>query len=402
MSTVQPDVRANHDALNEHSRVDALHALRLLDTDPEERFDRVVRVAQELFGVPMVGVNLIDADRQFTKSALGLPLGSTPRESSMCALTVASEADLLIVPDLLLDPEHRRRAAAFAPDVRFYAGAALHAPGGERIGTLCLADREPRELTAKQAGALRDLADWLEIEITSDADVFHAREMQRRLLPQAMPGLPDLDIAGFCLPARNVGGDFFDWQAVHGQLRVSIADVMGKGLSAALLAAGMRALLRGVSAYNGLADSVSRCAVDIQQDLAGTSSFITLFTAQIDPETGIFDYVDAGHGLAFVVAPDGSCRRLIAGGMPIGTMPEDRWLSHTDVLRPGETLIAVSDGVLDASPDLETALRKIAAATAAGQDAEQAVTSVAVSAIAHSSDDITVVAIRRTSRADAA
>jgi len=399
MSPAQRVVRSTRAALNEHSRLDALYALGLLDSEPEERIDRVVRIAHELFGVALVAVNLIDADRQVTKSAVGLPLGSLPREVSMCSRAVASDDGLLLVPDLLADHAYRQHPAARS-GLRFYAGAVLHAPGGEPIGTLCLGDHEPRELSAKQAGTLRDLADWLETEFANDDEVRHAREMQRRLLPQHMPGLPELDIAGFCLPARNVGGDFFDWQVVHGQLRVSIADVMGKGLSAAMLAAGMRALLRGVSAYNGLADSVSRCAVDIHPDLAGTSSFITVFTAQIDPQTGIFEYVDAGHGLAFVVSPDGSCRRLISDGLPVGAMPEERWTCHTDVLRTGETLIAVSDGVLDASADLQSAMRAIGAAAAAGRDAEDAVTAVAVSAISHSNDDITAVAIRRTDQAD--
>ena len=402
MKTIVSQTPSSREALTEHSRLDALYALELLDTEPEERFDRVVRLAQQLFGVPMVAVNLVDAGRQFTKSALGVPLGDASRQLSICTFAVTGEADLLVIPDLHADREFRHHpVATCSRPVRFYAGAVLRAPGGERIGALCLADFEPRDLSEEQGRALRDLADWLETEMASDIDVFHAREMQRRLLPHRRPDLAGLDVAGSCLPARHVGGDFFDWQVVHGQLRFSIADVMGKGLAAAMLAAGMRVLLRGVSAYNGLADSVTRCAVDIQDDLTETSSFITVFTAQIDPDTGVFQYVDAGHGLAFVVGPDGSCRRLVSDGLPIGTMPDDRWTSHLDVLRPGETLIAVSDGVLDASPDLESAMRKIAETTAASCDAEHAVDMVTFRAIAHSNDDITAVAIRRTQQEQA-
>lgn len=386
------------DALSEHSRVDALHALRLLDTPREERFDRVVRLAQQLFRVPMVAVNLIDAEREFTKSALGLPLGSRPREESMSSFTVSCGEDLLIVPDLLADASYKKHPAVTgSPAVRFYAGAVLRASGGERVGALCLADHEPRELSDEQSRALRDLADWLQSELAADAEVFHAREMQRRLLPQRKPDLSGLDVAGFCLPSRHVGGDFFDWKLVHGQLRFSLADVMGKGLSAALLAAGMRTLLRGISAYNGLADSVTRCAIDIQEDLSDAASFITLFSAQVDPLTGRFEYVDAGHGLAFVVSPDGSCRRLISDGLPVGTIPDDRWVGHSDVLEPGETLIAVSDGVLDASPDLDSAMARIAKTTAASRDVERAVDLVTFHAFSHSNDDITAVAVRRKS-----
>ena len=391
--------QAQADALGEHSRLDALHALRLLDTPPEERFDRVVRLAQQLFGVAIVGVNLVDAERVFTKSAFGMAVGSRAREGSMCAATIAHHEDVLIVPDLLASAEHRDHPAAVAASpIRFYAGAVLRASGGERVGSLCLADYEPRELTTEQAQALRDLADLLENELTANAEVFHAREMQRRLLPQRKPDLPGLEVAGFCLPSRHVGGDFFDWKLVHGQLRFSLADVMGKGLSAALLAAGMRTLLRGISAYNGLAESVTRCGIDIQEDLTDAASFITLFTAQVDPYSGRFEYVDAGHGLAFVVSPDGSCRRLISDGLPVGTIPDDHWIGHSDVLEPGETLIAVSDGVLDASPDLDSAMRRIAETTASSRDVERAVDLVTFHAFSHSNDDITAVAVRRTAQ----
>ncbi|GGD29031.1 PP2C family protein-serine/threonine phosphatase [Nocardioides daphniae] len=347
----------------EQDRVHALHRLGVLDTPPEERFDQVVRLAQRLFDVPQVAVNLVDADRQFTKAAVGLELGDTPREESFCSTTVGV-AERLVVRDALLDERFVDHPAVVGGGgVRFYAGQPLAAPGGEVVGALCLVADEPRDLTQHELDLLAGLGRWVERELALDADEVQAREVQRRLLPYGPLSVPGYEMAGTCLPARLVGGDYFDWRMVDDTLQLVVADVMGKGLTAAVLTAGIRAMMRGASTFNTLGESVRRTAVGMTDDFAETSTFATLFACRIDPGTGDMEYVDAGHGLALVVPPDGPSRRFDSEGLPLGTFVDDTWTTHREHLAPGETLFLVSDGVLDIHPSnaavLEAATRVV-------------------------------------------
>lgn len=151
---------------DEPERLRSLRSLELLDTPPEERFDRITRIAQSLFDVPMALVSLVDADRQWFKSRQGIDVSETERAVSFCGHAIRG-SDLFIVPDAAKDERFAGNPlVAGAPDVRFYAGAPLTAPDGHRIGALCLIDRRPRDLDPAQRKALRDLADLVEDEIS--------------------------------------------------------------------------------------------------------------------------------------------------------------------------------------------------------------------------------------------
>lgn len=151
----------------ESTRLAQLRALALLDTDAEERFDRVTRLAQRLFGVPIALVSLVDADRQWFKSRQGLDVGETPRESSFCAHAILGEG-VMQVEDATTDPRFFENPLVLgAPEIRFYAGAPIEGPGGAKLGTLCIIDREPRELSVDDMGLLQDLAEMVEREIAA-------------------------------------------------------------------------------------------------------------------------------------------------------------------------------------------------------------------------------------------
>ena len=144
---------------NEARRLDALYALNVLDTPPEERFDRYTRIAAELFDVPIAFVSLIDSDRQWFKSRLGLDVSETPRDVAFCAHTILDNA-VLQVPDALQDARFADNPFVTGPArVRFYAGAPLAAADGSVLGSLCVVDRRPRQLDEQQLTLLRDLAD---------------------------------------------------------------------------------------------------------------------------------------------------------------------------------------------------------------------------------------------------
>ncbi|RVT91100.1 GAF domain-containing protein [Sphingomonas crocodyli] len=150
---------------DEADRIAALHALDILDTPQEERFDRHTRLAAALFRVPVSLISIVDSDRQWFKSCFGADLTETPREVSFCAHAVAARS-MLIVPDTLKDARFRDHPMVQGgPRLRFYAGAPIYAPGGQPIGTLCVIDTRPRVMTDEEQSLLRDLAGMIESEM---------------------------------------------------------------------------------------------------------------------------------------------------------------------------------------------------------------------------------------------
>ncbi|KAA1426398.1 PP2C family protein-serine/threonine phosphatase [Nocardioides antri] len=386
---------------SEEERVAAVRDLHLLDSPPEERFDRVVRLAQHIFDVPYVAVNLIDEDRQFTKAAagdrFGPPSTSKPRAESLCSIAIQGDRTLEI-PDLRTDPAWAGHPVTQEGSVGYYAGAPLRAPGGHRIGALCLVDVAPRrELSVGEQAMLRDLAGWVERELATGAELEQGAELQRRLLPRGIPDLPGWEMAGQCEQAGAVGGDFYDWQVLRntGQVQVVLADVMGKGLQAALLAAGIRAIFRGTSPHNTLSASVRRVADDMDEDLTEIGSFVTFFAVRFDPADGTTEYVDAGHGLAFLVGPDRAVR-LSGDSLPLGAAPGDPWEPRPERISPGEMLVILSDGFLDVHGDPDRVLEVVRAAAATDNDATGIASRLVRSALGRlTTDDVTIVVVRR-------
>lgn len=143
---------------DEQRRLTYLRALQILDTPPEERFDRVTRTAQSLFEVPIALLSLVDADRQWFKSCQGLSASETSRDVSFCGHTILA-TEPLVVPDATDDPRfHDNPLVTAGPEIRFYAGWPLALDGGSALGTLCIIDSKPRELSATQLERLEDLA----------------------------------------------------------------------------------------------------------------------------------------------------------------------------------------------------------------------------------------------------
>lgn len=151
----------------EDERMHALHALNILDTQPEERFDRLTRLARRLFDVPIALVSLVDSNRQWFKSCQGLTLTETPRDVSFCAHAILSD-QILMIPDAGSDERFQNNPLVTGePKIRFYAGCPLKVGNGSNVGTLCLLDTRPRVLDAEERGLLRDLASMAEQEIAA-------------------------------------------------------------------------------------------------------------------------------------------------------------------------------------------------------------------------------------------
>lgn len=150
---------------DERSRVSELLSLALLDTDRDERFDRVTRLARRMFDVDVALVTLVDSDRQWFLSKQGTDVDETSREVSFCGHALHSD-EILHVANAATDERFfDNPLVTDNPAIRFYAGQPIHGPGGARLGTLCLIDTEPRELSPIEAESLRDLAGVVENEI---------------------------------------------------------------------------------------------------------------------------------------------------------------------------------------------------------------------------------------------
>ena len=150
---------------DEQERVAALHARQLLDTPPEERFDRISRLACTSLQVPIAYVAFLDGERQWFKSACGLTVGEVPRQSSLCSHTILSTAPI-IAPDTLNEPRFADNPNVVGPPkVRFYMGHPLSTPEGHNIGTFCVMDMQPRAVDEQQRKVFLDLAQWAQNEL---------------------------------------------------------------------------------------------------------------------------------------------------------------------------------------------------------------------------------------------
>ena len=529
---------------NERSRLQALRALEILDTPPEERFDRITRVASLVFNTPIALVSLVDENRQWFKSCIGLDASETSRGISFCGHAIL-QRDPLIIPDATKDPRFFDNPLVTGePNIRFYAGQPLHSSEGHSLGTLCVVDRRPREFGDRELQVLKELGMWAERELlgikTAEATLLvrenedrlkrildglpvgvliadgggeiyfrnrtgrrlggvsmpqgirarqivhtlkiykagtdtpyppsgstiakalrgkssriddveiqqrdgsrrafevhgspirnrvgkvefavaaftditvrrrlewelreersRAAELQQSLLPGAYAS-PGLEIAGKCISAKDVGGDFYDWQELRpGVISVTLGDVMGKGMPAALLMATVRAGLRAVSLSHGPAKAVEMAAKALFQDLDRNGSYVTLFHAQVGVATGRVLYVDAGHGLTMVARREGGVRELGERGLPLGIDPAGAYTEGVVQLEVGDALVAYSDGVLEVMGEGADSRALLAGALAKGASAQEmveALTRIPDSAPLHQ-DDVTALVLRRLRRA---
>jgi signal transduction histidine kinase len=152
---------------DEEERLRDLVCLQILDTPPEPRFDRITRVAQHLFRVPIATIALIDRRRQWLKSKQGVEGREIPRSISFCGHAILQD-DVFVVENAVADARFADNPLVTShPSIRFYAGAPLSGPSGRRIGTLCVIDSVPRSISAADKAALVDLARWAESELAN-------------------------------------------------------------------------------------------------------------------------------------------------------------------------------------------------------------------------------------------
>ena len=156
----QPDI-----PVDESERLRVLRSLDILDTPAEERFDRLTRIANRLFDVPIALVSLVDENRQWFKSSVGLDASETPRDISFCGHAILGD-EIFVVNDAISDKRFADNPLVLDnPNIRFYAGCPLKALNGSKLGTMCLIDREPKGFSKNDRSILQDLASMVEREI---------------------------------------------------------------------------------------------------------------------------------------------------------------------------------------------------------------------------------------------
>jgi diguanylate cyclase (GGDEF)-like protein len=173
----------------ESERLKALHRYEILDTAPEEAFDRITRVVKSVLAMPMVAVSLVDRDRQWFKSRQGFDATETRRDISFCTHTI-QDTQPLIVRDALEDPRFANSPLVQGkPNIRFYAGVPLRTKDGHNIGALCSMDTKARDLSAEQITLLQDLArlvvDELELRLLAGTDSLTGLMSRRQFLSVA-------------------------------------------------------------------------------------------------------------------------------------------------------------------------------------------------------------------------
>ena len=189
---------------DETARLEALRAYEILDTVPEEAFDELTRLAAHICETPIVLMSLVDSDRQWFKSRVGLDAESTPREESFCAHAILDQQQLLTVPDATLDPRFADNPLVTGDfHLRFYAGAPLVSPTGQALGALCVIDRVPRELSPAQRDALEIIGRQIMTQMEARRGLVLLRQQVERETAERLRAEAERETAAAAAKARS-------------------------------------------------------------------------------------------------------------------------------------------------------------------------------------------------------
>lgn len=231
---------------NEAERLRALHALQILDTPAEERFDRLTRLVAQFFDTPMSLVTLVDADRQWFKSEYGLGIRELPREISFCGHAILQDG-VMVVPDATRDERFTGNPAVGGEHgVYFYAGYPIYSPDGNALGTLCILDNKPREIPQRFLENLKDWAKLVEQEICNvevarlNRQLRTSEEQLRKILEQCQDAFIAMAKNGRVTEWNPKAETLFGWsrQEAVGQLLAELIiperfrQAHGQGLAA--------------------------------------------------------------------------------------------------------------------------------------------------------------------------
>lgn len=337
---------------------EALSSLRQIANAPKDRTDFLLYVAEELQTATKsrcAAIFLREGDTWDFRSAVsvGLPERSGRRHSFSCthsiqkALETNRHAVLSALPADETRPLQRLGIAAIFSILRSGKVDGFLAVGTPYRGSLI--DKDDLEFLAQVSEITSSGMDRLALRVQSQ-DLETAREIQSKLLPQEYPVIPGLDIASAWHPSRQVGGDYFDLLGFpEGRLGVVIADVAGKGMSAALLMSNLQAAFRALADDGLRPSSLASRLNHVLASQVATGRFITFFYGLYDPRERSFHFVNAGHCPPLLVRRNGNVIRLEKGGTILGVFPEQEYEEGTVHLEPGDRIALYTDGISEAA-----------------------------------------------------
>jgi phosphoserine phosphatase RsbU/P len=362
------------DPLQETLRLEELRALKL-DSHPEFRFDRITRLASEFFCIPTAYIALIDAERQWLKSSVGLCPSESPRAMTFCQYTINRD-EPLIINDARVHPIGRNHPFVVGePFVRFYAGVPLAGPNGRKIGTFCLVDTTPREFGEKEVASLVAFATLVEREINLgeiiqsqnellkmrhqlvetqrllDHEFSDAAKYVRMMMP---PPFSDREIVDYQFhPSTRLGGDGLGYRRINDDLlAIYILDVTGHGLGSALLAVTALELLRNPVVqidFSRPAEVVDRLNRTFQmKDHAG--KFFSAWYGVYSRSARTITYANAGHPPALLFTSENGTPHLdktAPGTSVLGIMPKIDIPEITVPFSPASELYLFTDGLYE-------------------------------------------------------
>jgi serine phosphatase RsbU (regulator of sigma subunit) len=224
-----------------------------------------------------------------------------------------------------------------------------------------------------------------------------AAHVQEGMLPRSPLVTESFEVAAHFTPAREISGDFYDWYRPDAhRIAVTLGDVMGKGLPAAMMMATVRAALRASAQLEDLGESVRLAARVMEAPLEVNEAFVTVFHGVFDLVSGDLHYIDAGHGHARILRGSTGQENLSLRGAPIGMFPEAEFKIGFANLKPGDTLLVFSDGLLDLRPDLAVKDVLLPADVRRAESAQALVDLLTQGARSRElTDDVTVLGLRR-------
>jgi serine phosphatase RsbU (regulator of sigma subunit) len=277
---------------------------------------------------------------------------------------VIREKASLLVRDTAMDDVFKLQASIVMQRVRSFMAVPLQT--NEKVIGLLYIDMPDitREFSKEDLSLLTVMANVAAIRIeharlneVEQAERMMAKELgqageiQRRLLPAAAPKVAGMDLAGYNVPCRTVGGDYFDFfQLPNNKVALVVGDVAGKGMPAAMLMSSLQARLQILMETS---ESPAEIVTKLNRSISGNcpdNRFITFFLAIVDPATGETSYCNAGHNPPILVRASGMSEMLEGGGIILGILPIAQYSEHRTEMRSGDTLVLFSDGVSEAMP----------------------------------------------------
>lgn len=336
----------------------------------EQQIDEIVRLnadfARDLAGADRCSLWLIDTKKNelWTRVAHGVEPIRIPLGQGLVGACI-SEDKVLLINNAASESRLLREVDSHSG---YHTEQVLCVPmhtEGKVIGALQLLNKASG-FTEADAGLLGLLAHFAASAIESERlrqeansaklvklEVSLAREVQARLLPQSPPELDGMECVGFCRPAHSIGGDYYDLLPLpDGRFAITLGDVSGKGVPAAVMMASIQTLLRSLLMHD--IKSLPIVVADLNHTLYLSSTnerYSTLFCGVLSADRRQFFYVNAGHVPPFLVHSDGKVDRLQGGGVPVGMMPEWDYVQMNVAFEPGDTLVVVSDGIPESRND---------------------------------------------------